>query len=179
MKPFAWIPAEGKPRTTSPGRQREPSITSVGVDDPDARAGEVELLLAVDAGQLGGLAADERAAGLATDGGGAVDELRDLLEIDPVRGDVVEQEEGLAPVVITSLMQCAARSTPHQRSAPARRARTSFEPTPSVEAARKRPSPRGWSPAKAPKPVAPVDSTAVRSRSTTDSATANETPAAS
>ena len=92
MKPFAWIPFDAKPRTTSPGRQREPSTSRSRVDDPDARAGEVELLVAVDAGQLGGLAADERAAGLAADLGGAFDELRDLLEVDPVRGDVVEQQ---------------------------------------------------------------------------------------
>ena len=47
----------------------------------------------VDAGQLGGLAADEHAAGLAAHLGGALDELGDLLGVDAVRRDVVEQEE--------------------------------------------------------------------------------------
>src|SRR5918912_2584100 len=76
-------------------------------------------------------------------------------------------------------MQWAARSAPAERSLPARRASTSFEPTPSVEAARSRRSSSGYSPAKAPKPRAPVDSTAARSRSTTLSALASETPALS
>src|SRR3954463_13502408 len=61
---------------------------------------------------------------------------------------------GSAPVVITSLMQWAARSAPQARSAPRSRASTILVPTPSVEAARKRPSPSGWSPAKAPNPAA-------------------------
>ena len=76
-------------------------------------------------------------------------------------------------------MQWAARSIPPQRSLPARRWRSSFEPTLSVEAARKRRSSSGYRPAKWPKPVAPVDSTAARSRSTTAFAVASETPAAS
>src|SRR5437016_2817443 len=76
-------------------------------------------------------------------------------------------------------MQWAARSAPAERSRPARRASTSFEPTPSVEATRSRRSSSGWSPAKAPKPCAPVDSTAARSRSTTASPLASDTPAAS
>src|SRR5579864_2948743 len=76
-------------------------------------------------------------------------------------------------------MQCAARSIPPQRSVPARRCSISFEPTLSVEAARKRRSSSGKRPAKKPNPVAPVDSTAARSRSTTASAVASETPAAS
>src|SRR5579864_3176698 len=80
---------------------------------------------------------------------------------------------------MTSSMQCAARSIPPQRSVPARRWSMSFEPTLSVEAARSRRSSSGKRPAKRPKPVAPVDSTAARRRSTTASAVASETPAAS
>src|SRR5579864_4026499 len=80
---------------------------------------------------------------------------------------------------MTSSMQWAARSMPPQRNVPARRCSISFEPTLSVEAARKRRSSSGKRPAKRPKPVAPVDSTAARSRSTTASAVASETPAAS
>ena len=49
------------------------------VDEPDDRPAEVELLVPVDAGQLGGLAAEDRAAGGSTDVGGALDELCDLL----------------------------------------------------------------------------------------------------
>src|SRR4051812_28807612 len=75
-------------------------------------------------------------------------------------------------------MQCAARSIPAQRSFPARLESISLEPTPSVEAARKRRSSSGNKPAKWPKPSAPVDSTAARRRSTTESAVASETPAA-
>jgi len=55
----------------------------------------------------------------------------------------------------------------------------SFEPTPSVEAARNRRSSSGYSPENFPNPAAPVDSTAARSRSTIASAVASETPAAS
>src|SRR5688572_9461778 len=75
-------------------------------------------------------------------------------------------------------MQCAAMSAPQARSAPRLRATTGFVPIESVEAASSRRSSRGWSPAKAPKPRAPVDSTAVRRRSTIPSAVASETPAA-
>ena len=65
------------------------------VDDADAGSGEVELSVAVDAGQLGRLAADERDAGGAADLGGALDELRHLLELDLPGGDVVEQDQRL------------------------------------------------------------------------------------
>jgi hypothetical protein len=54
----------------------------------------------------------------------------------------------------------------------------SFVPTPSVDAASSRSPSSGCSPANAPKPRAPVDSTAARSRSTTEPAVASETPAA-
>ena len=65
------------------------------VDDADARPGEVELSFPVDAGQLGGLAADERDAGASADLGRAVDELGHRLEIDVGGGDVVEQDQRL------------------------------------------------------------------------------------
>ena len=65
------------------------------VDDADAGAGEVELALGVDARQLGRLAADERDAGLAADGGRAFDELRHLVEVDRVRRHVVEEHQRL------------------------------------------------------------------------------------
>jgi hypothetical protein len=66
---------------------------AVTIDDPDAGSGEVELLLLVDARELGGLAPDESDAGLAADVGRALDELDDLLELDPARRDVIEEDE--------------------------------------------------------------------------------------
>ena len=57
------------------------------------------------------------------------------------------------------------------------RARMSFVPTESVEAASSRASSSGCKPANAPKPRAPVDSAAARSRSVTASAFSIETPA--
>ena len=78
-------------------------------------------------------------------------------------------------------MQCAARSAPVSRSRPARRARISFVPTPSVDAASRRRSSSAYSPAKPPTAASTravrVESTAARSRSTTASAFAIETPA--
>ena len=82
MNPFACTPAEAKPITASPAATVLPSTSSSRSTMPTQVAGEVELALAVDAGQLGGLAADERDAGLAADLGGALDELGDLLEVD-------------------------------------------------------------------------------------------------
>jgi hypothetical protein len=67
----------------------------LAINDAYARSGEVQLLFAIDAGQLGSLAPEQRAASFATDFGGSLDQLRDLVEIDRVRGDVVEQEERL------------------------------------------------------------------------------------
>src|SRR5438477_3362679 len=80
---------------------------------------------------------------------------------------------------MTSLMQCAAMSAPQLRRRPRGRATTGFAPIESVEAASRRCSSSGWSAANCPKPRAPVDSTAARSRSTTAPAVASDTPAAS
>ena len=60
---------------------------------PTQVGGEVELVLAVDARQLGRLAADQRDTRRAADLGGALDEVGDLLQVDVVRGDVVEQDQ--------------------------------------------------------------------------------------
>ena len=65
----------------------------VAIDDADAGAGEVELAVAVDPGELGRLAPDEGDAGRAADLGGAFDELRDLVEVDRRSRDVVEQHQ--------------------------------------------------------------------------------------
>ena len=132
---------------------------TLSLHDPDARAREVELLVAVDPGQLGGLAADERDPGRAADLGRALDELRDLLELDPVRGDVVEEEQRVGAArddVVDAVRREVGAAVPEQR--PARGRGSSFVPTPSVEAASRRVSSSGCSPANAPNPVAPVDS---------------------
>ena len=84
------------------GRQPEDDVSvrhtravdeRVARDQADAGPGEVELLVAIDARHLGGLAPEQRASGRAADVGRALDELRDLLEVEPVRRDVVEEEE--------------------------------------------------------------------------------------
>jgi hypothetical protein len=68
---------------------------TVALDDPDAGSGEVELVVAVDAGKLRRLASDQRAARGAADVCCPLHELGDLLEVDAIRGDVVEEEERL------------------------------------------------------------------------------------
>jgi len=69
----------------------------IAVHDADAGRGEVQLILAVHARELGGLAADQSDAGGAAHLRRALDELGDLLELDRVRGDVVEQDQRLGP----------------------------------------------------------------------------------
>src|SRR5215207_8715503 len=69
----------------------------VTLDEADAGSGEIQFLVPVGPGELGGLAADERDARRAADFSRAFDELRDLLEVDPVGGHVVEQKERLGP----------------------------------------------------------------------------------
>ena len=64
------------------------------VDYADGEAREVVLVLAVEAGHLGGLAAYERRAGLYAALGDAGDYVRDALGHVPAAGDVVEKEHG-------------------------------------------------------------------------------------
>ena len=80
-------------RRRRPPPRAEPSISRSRSTRPTHGGGEVELALAVHVRELGGLAAEERHAGLPTDLGRSLDELGDLLEVEPGRGDVVEQEE--------------------------------------------------------------------------------------
>ena len=54
---------------------------------------EVELVLAIDPRELGGLAADECHARLPTDLRGPLDEIGHGLEVDAVCRDVVEEEQ--------------------------------------------------------------------------------------
>jgi hypothetical protein len=84
----------------------------VALDDADAGRGEVELALAIDVGHLR-LAADgtvSRAAHL----GGAVDQLGDLVEVEPVRRHAVqEQRLGAGHRVVDAV---PAMSAPQLRS---------------------------------------------------------------
>ena len=95
VNPFACSPFEGRPSTASPGFAAR-AVHEVGAaHEADHRPREVELALAVDPGQLGRLAAEDGAAGLAADGGGAGDELGDLGQVELGRGRVVQEEERL------------------------------------------------------------------------------------
>ena len=69
--------------TTSPGRTRPGPSSSAGLDDAGGRAGDVVLVGLQQAGVLGGLAADQRAAGLDAGLGDALDDRRDPLGHDP------------------------------------------------------------------------------------------------
>ena len=89
-------------RVQARGRKPEDDVTGLAaravdevgaLHESDAGAGEVELLVAVDPGQLRALAAEDRAPRFAADGRGALDELGDLLEVEGAGGDVVQEEE--------------------------------------------------------------------------------------
>ncbi len=95
MKPLAWMPAEGKPDDDVACPDARAVDQVAAVDEADAGAGEVQLLVLVDPRQLRSLAAEDRAPGGAAHLGRALDELGDLVEVDAVGRDVVEQEEGL------------------------------------------------------------------------------------
>ena len=72
------------------------AVDEVGpIDEADDRPAEVDLLVAVDPGQLSRLAAEDRASRRAAHLGRPLDELDDLLRLDRARSDVVEEEERL------------------------------------------------------------------------------------
>ena len=151
-KPFAWIPADGKPITTSPGGDAR-AVDQVGaVDQPDDRAAEVDLLLAVDPGQLRRLAAEDGAARGAADLRCALDELGDLLGVDRVGGDVVEEEErlGTRREHVVDAVRGEVHPAPAQLSRPDDRARASSRPSRSRRRAAGRSS-SAKRPAKTPK----------------------------
>ena len=178
MKPFAWTPADGSPTTyVALARRREPSISRSRSTMPTHVAGEVELALVIDARQLGRLAADQRDAGRAADLGRALDELRHLLQLEPARGDVVEQDQrlGAARDHVVDAVRRHVGAAGAQRARAARddrlradRVRRGGEQPPCrrADAARRTRRSRARR----------VDSTAARSRSTTPSAVASETP---
>ena len=59
----------------------------------DGEAGKIEIITGVDAGHLGGLAAEERAAGLSTPLGDALEQVAEHGLVDLADGDVIEEEE--------------------------------------------------------------------------------------
>jgi hypothetical protein len=83
-------------------------------NQPDARACEVELLLAVDARHLRRLAAEERTPGGAARLSRALDELGHLLERERMADDVVEEEEriGAGRDHVVDAMRCKVGSDP-------------------------------------------------------------------
>ena len=83
---------------------------------------------------LGGLAADQRAAGIAAARGHAADELGDPLGLEPADGHVVEEASGSAPGQTTSSAHIATRSIPIVSKRPSAAAIAVFVPTPSVAA---------------------------------------------
>ena len=67
----------------------------VALDDAEREAREVEVVGAVHVGQLGRLAAEQRAAGLAAAVGDALDEVGDAIGVEAADRDVVEEEHGV------------------------------------------------------------------------------------
>jgi hypothetical protein len=86
-------PGRGEPEHYVAGRDLGAVDQLLPLDDADAGGREVELVLAVDVGHLGRLAADQRDAGGAADLGRALHQLCHLFELDAGRRDVVEQDE--------------------------------------------------------------------------------------
>ena len=175
MKPFAWTPA-GNPTTTSPSRIAEPS-TSRSRSTSHAGTGEVELVVAVDPGQLGGLAAEQRDAGLATNisrtlGTSSATSSSEIRFAARSRGG-----RAVGAVVSTSLMRCAARSAPQARRCAPLAREDQLRPDAVGRGREQLAVVERVDPGEGARPAAPVDSTAARSRSTTESAVARDTPA--
>ena len=70
-------------------------MIAVALDDAEREAREVEVVGAVHVGELGGLAAEQRAARLAAAVGDALDHVGDALGVEPPDGDVVEEQHRL------------------------------------------------------------------------------------
>ena len=87
-----WTPSRPARR---PSRTRSGAEQPVGLDDTRAGAGDVVLVRAEQARVLGGLAADQRAAGEHAALGDALDDRGDPLGHDLAAGDVVGHEQRL------------------------------------------------------------------------------------
>ena len=110
------------------GEQRGP------LGDADERAGDVERARRVDAGHLGRLAAEQRAAGGLAGLGHAGDDLGDEVGVERAGGDVVEEEQRpgrLHEHVVDAVVDDVHADAAHR---PRRAASSTLVPTPSVEA---------------------------------------------
>ncbi len=81
--------------TASPASTRAPPTSRRRSATPTEKPGDVEVVRAVQVGHLGGLAAEQRAAGLATAVGDALDELGDAIGVEPADRDAVEEQHRL------------------------------------------------------------------------------------
>ena len=91
-------------RVQAGGRQAEDDVALADavrpeqlglLDRSDAEAGQIERVLRHDAGVLGGLAAEQGAAGAPAALRDALDDPRDALRNDPADREVVQEEQGL------------------------------------------------------------------------------------
>ena len=88
-------PGRRQPHDRVAGTDRRPVDDVGALDDADAATRQVEGIDLHQPGVLGGLAADQRAAGIATAGRHRTDQLRDPLGHDPADRDVIEERERL------------------------------------------------------------------------------------
>ena len=185
-KPFAWRPVEASPTIASPARAADPSSSRSRSTTPTQKPGEVELVRLHEPRVLGGLAADERAAGLAAAGGDALDELRDLRRDRAARPRRSRgRTSGSAPLQTTSSAHIATRSRPIVSNRPERRRDRGLRAD-AVGRRRRAPargSPAGSRPPRRTRrgrrgpPGRRVDSTAARISSTARSPASTSTPA--
>ena len=82
-------------RARRPARCVWPSIRRSRAHDADDEPGDVVLAVGVEAGHLGGLAAEQRAAVLAAAVGEPLDDLHGDVGVEPAGGQVVEEEQRL------------------------------------------------------------------------------------
>ena len=131
-KPFAWIPADGSP-THDVARARLGSRRSERRARRARRTVPQKSIssLPVDARQLRGLAAQDRAAGGAAHLGCALDELDHLLGIDGAGRDVIEEEEGLGAgrQHVVDAVRGEVGAAPRGACRPAARGRASSPPS--------------------------------------------------
>ena len=93
--PLLCSPVDAIATTASPELHAMGAEHLVAVDDADAEPGEVVLVGRHHAGVLGGLAADQRAAGLHAAVGDAGDHLLDVGRVELADRDVVQEEQRL------------------------------------------------------------------------------------
>ena len=86
-------PDEGSPISTSPGAIVAAIDNRVARDRADDEPGDIVLAVGVEAGHLGGLAAEQRAAVLAAGAGEPLDHLHRDGGLEPAGRQVVEKEE--------------------------------------------------------------------------------------